>query len=196
VAVQQPRVRRPRSSIVVRRRARGRLAASLGRGGGVNFDELARKVDLLSIQQEIERRIYQMGYHLEDGDFGAVGDLLAHATFGADRIGRRAFRGRDEIREQYQRTNIVYPEGGRRTKEIYSNIVVEIDLDGGTATSTTSFTVAQQVPGEPFSLLVAGRYEDEWERVDSTWRWVDRYVVAQYSNDLGKHMHSGTQPYN
>ena len=36
---------------------------------------------------------FQMGYRLEDGDFDAVGDLLAHATFGADRIGRE-FSGR------------------------------------------------------------------------------------------------------
>lgn len=159
-------------------------------------DSLERKVDLLVSQREIEQLIFRMGYHLEAGEFDAVGELLQHATFGADRIGRRAFRGRDEIRDQYRRTNIVYPEGGRRTKEIYTNILVEIDLDAGRARSTTSFTVAQQIPGGRFELLVAGRYEDEWERVDGAWRWSDRYIVAQYHNDLSRHMHSGTQPYN
>jgi len=159
-------------------------------------DDIERKVDLLVSQREIEQLIFRMGYHLEAGDFDAVAELLQHATFGADRIGRKAFRGREEIRDQYRRTNIVYPEGGRRTKEIYTNILIDIDLDAGTARSTTSFTVAQQVPGERFELLVAGRYEDEWERVDGAWRWSDRYIVAQYHNDLGRHMHSGTQPYN
>ena len=158
--------------------------------------ELARNVDLLVSHREIEQQIYRMGYALEAGDFDMVGELLQHATFGADRIGRRAFRGRDEIRDQYRRTNIVYPEGGRRTKEIYTNVLVDIDLDSGTARSTTSFTVAQQVPGERFDLLVAGRYEDEWQRFDGTWQWADRYIVAQYHNDLDRHMHSGTQPYN
>jgi hypothetical protein len=43
---------------------------------------------------------------------------------------------------------------------------------------------------------VAGRYEDEWERVDGTWRWSDRYIVVQYKNDLDHHMHPGSQPYN
>jgi hypothetical protein len=162
----------------------------------VDANQLARTVDLLASHREIEQQIYRMGYHLEAGEFEAVGDLLAHATLGADKIGRRMFRGRDEIRDQYARTNIVYPEGGRRTKEVYSNVVIDIDLDRGTATSTTSFTVAQQIPGEAFELLVAGRYEDEWERVDGSWRWSDRYIVAQYHNDLNKHMHSGSQPYN
>ena len=160
------------------------------------MSDLARTVELLASHREIEQQIYRMGYHLEAGDFEAVGELLQHATFGADRIGRKVFRGREEIRDQYRRTNIVYPEGGRRTKEIYTNVLVDIDLDAGTARSTTSFTVAQQVPGERFELLVAGRYEDEWERVDGAWRWTDRYIVAQYHNELGKHMHPGSQPYN
>ena len=160
------------------------------------IDELTGTVDLLASHREIEQQIYRMGYHLEAGEFDAIGELLGHATFGADKIGRKMFRGKDEIAAQYARTNIVYPEGGRRTKEIYSNVVIDIDLDAGLATSVTSFTVAQQVPGGPFELLVAGRYEDEWERVDGRWRWSDRYIVAQYHNDLDKHMFSGSQPYN
>jgi hypothetical protein len=159
-------------------------------------DELARTVELLAAQREIEQQIYRMGYLLEAGDFDGVGELLAHATFGADKIGRKVFTGRDEITAQYARTNIVYPEGGRRTKEIYTNVLVDIDLDAASARSVTSFTVAQQVPGGPFELLVAGRYEDEWSRVDGRWRWTDRYVVAQYHNDLDRHMHAGSQPYN
>ena len=159
-------------------------------------DEVVRSLDLLSSHREIEQLIYRMGYHLEAGEFDAVGELLAHATFGADKIGRRMFTGKDEITAQYARTNIVYPEGGRRTKEIYTNVLVDLDLDANTARSVTSFTVAQQVPGARFELLVAGRYEDEWERVDGRWRWSDRYVVAQYHNDLNRHMRSGTQPYN
>ena len=157
---------------------------------------IARQIDLLSSHREIERQIYLIGYHLEAGEFAEMAEILSHATFEADKIGRGAFKGRDQIRQQYERTNMVYPEGGRRTKEVYSNILIDIDLDASKAASTTSFTVAQQVPGGPFDLLVAGRYEDEWERVDGKWRCSDRYVFAQYHNNLDKHMHSGSQPYN
>jgi hypothetical protein len=158
--------------------------------------ELARKVDLVWSQREIERMIYAVGYAIEDGDFQRVGDVMGDATFGADLIGRKAFRGGDEIRDQYARTNIVYPDRGRGSKEIYHNILVDIDLHRGTATSVTSYTVAHQPPGDPFELIVAGKYEDEWERRDGAWHWVDRYIVVQYRNSLDKHMQSGTQPYN
>jgi hypothetical protein len=161
-------------------------------------DPLERRVALLDAHRQIEQKIYQMGYALEDGDFERVGELLRHATYGADRIGRRAFRGKNEIRDQYVRTNITYPGHGRATREMYTNVVIDVDLDTGAARSTTAYTVAQQTPdGEsPFALLVAGRYEDEWTLVDDDWRWSDRYVVVQFKNDLDRHMEPGSQPYN
>jgi hypothetical protein len=153
------------------------------------------RVQRLIAQHEIERQIYQMGYHLEDGDFEAVADLLAHATFGADIIGRAAFRGREEIRQQYERTNVTYADRGRATKEIYSNVLVDIDLESGRATSVTSYTVAQQPPGDSFALIVAGRYEDQWRRVDTAWQWADRYIRVQYRNNLDRHMHADQHPW-
>jgi SnoaL-like domain len=158
--------------------------------------DIAKQVDLLTSQRQIERMIYEVGYALEAGDFARVGELMGDATMGADRIGRKAFRGAKEIRDQYSRTNVVYPGRGRASKEIYHNVVVDIDLDANRARSVTSYTVAHQAPGEQFALIVAGRYEDEWERVEGTWRWYDRYIVVQYKNDLDRHMRPGSQPYN
>ena len=164
----------------------------------MSSEEHQRDIRLLCAHRAIEQKIYRMGYALEDGDFALVGELLQHSTLGADMIGRRAFTGRDEIRGQYERTNIVYPGKGRATREMYTNVVIDIDLDAGTARSTTMYTVAQQIPdsGEPFAMLVAGRYEDEWAVIEGDWHWTDRFVVVQFKNDLNRHMHTGSQPYN
>lgn len=161
-------------------------------------ESLANTVARLEAHRQIEQQIYRMGYALEDGDFERAGELLRHATFGADKIGRRAFEGREQIRDQYLRTNITYPGHGRATREVYTNVVIDVDLDAKTARSTTAYTVAQQKPdGEsPFELLVAGRYEDEWACVEGEWRWTDRYIVVQFKNDLDQHMTPGSQPYN
>jgi len=161
-------------------------------------DVLARQVALLSAHREIEQKIYRMGYALERGDFDLVGELLRHATFGADRIGRRVRKGRDEIRAQYTSTNITYPGHGRATRELYTNVLIDVDLDAGTAKSTTAYTVAQQTPDgvSPFGLLVAGRYEDEWGLIEGEWHWTDRYIVVQFKNSLDSHMTPGSQPYN
>lgn len=160
--------------------------------------DLERKIDLLLAHREIEQQIYRMGYALEDGDFVTVGYLLRHATFGADMIGRKMFTGEDEIRGQYERTNITYPGKGRATREMYDNVVIDIDVDAATAKSTTMYTVAQQIPNtdNPFALLVAGRYVDEWACIDGAWVFTDRFVEVQFKNDLDQHMHRGSQPYN
>ena len=159
------------------------------------MEDLERGVAWLLARMEIVQQIYRMGYFLEDGDFDGVAELLKDATFGADIIGRKVFRGRDEIGDQYRRTNVTYPGQGRATKEVYSNVLVDIDLEAGTARSTTNYTVAQQPPGQPFGLLVAGRYEDEWQRVAGRWQWSDRYIKVQFRNDLARHMHPGSHPW-
>jgi hypothetical protein len=159
---------------------------------------MSRRVALLEAHRQIEQKIYRMGYALENGDFELVGELLRHATFGADRLGRKIMKGRDAIRDQYTRTNITYPGQGRATREMYTNVLIEIDLDAGTARSKTAYTVAQQIPGvgSRFELLVAGRYEDEWAVVEGEWAWTDRFIVVQFKNDLDRHMAPGSQPYN
>ena len=161
-------------------------------------DSLTREVALLAAHREIEQKIYRMGYALERGDFELVGELLRHASFGADRLGRRIRKGKQEIRDQYLNTNITYPGHGRATRELYTNVLIEIDLEAGTAKSTTAYTVAQQIPNgvDRFELLVAGRYEDEWAVVEGEWQWTDRFIVVQFKNDLDGHMASGSQPYN
>ena len=157
-----------------------------------------RDLALLAAHRQIEQKIYRMGYALENGDFELVGELLRHATFGADRLGRKIMQGSQAIRDQYTRTNISYPGHGRATRELYTNVLIEIDLDTGTARSKTAYTVAQQIPetDSRFELLVAGRYEDEWTRIEGEWHWTDRYIVVQFKNDLDRHMASGSQPYN
>lgn len=161
-------------------------------------DPQSREIECLIAHCQIEQKIYRMGYALEDGDFELVGELLRHATFGADRIGRKILKGSQAIRDQYARTNITYPGHGRATREMYTNVLIEIDLDAETARSTTAYTVAQQIPDADsrFELLVAGRYEDEWARIEGEWHWTDRFIVVQFKNDLDRHMASGSQPYN
>jgi hypothetical protein len=158
--------------------------------------ELERRLELLEAERAITRMIYQVGYAIEDGNFALVGEVMGDATLGADMIGREVFKGSKEITGQYERTNITYPGRGRATKEVYTNILIDVDLDAGLASSVTSYTVPQQPPDAKFELIVAGRYEDKWRRVDGRWVWRDRYVIVQFKGDLNRHMHTGSQPYN
>jgi hypothetical protein len=85
-------------------------------------DSTTRSLALLCAHREIEQKIYRMGYALENGDYELVGQLLRHPTFGADRLGRRIRKGKQEIRDQYTTMKITYPGHGRATREMYTQV--------------------------------------------------------------------------
>ncbi len=162
------------------------------------IEDLTRRIEVLESREQILRRLYESGYAIQAADFDELGRLMREVTLSVDRPGLPVIHGGDAIRDRYRATNKTYPGHGRAAKEIYHNIIVDVDPGAGTAQSLTSYTVAMQVPdsGAPFELLVAGRYEDRWRRVEGDWVWTHRHIAVEFMNDLDRHMHPGTQPYN
>ena len=140
--------------------------------------------------REISNLVYRFGYLLDQADFEGIGDLLAHATFGSDLLGRAAFRGKDEIVEQFRRTSP--PEGVKRTKQFYSNMIV--DLDGDQATAVCNFLVLQATETLPLQPIVCGHFEDSFERVDGAWRFTERYNVVELMGNMSQRLFEGTLP--
>jgi hypothetical protein len=70
-----------------------------------------------------------------------------------------------------------------------TNVVVEVDDDGRSATARTYFTVLQAVPGV-FSLqpIIAGRYRDTFARTDGSWRFSHRHMLVDLVGDMSQHM--------
>ena len=62
---------------------------------------MAHQDDDLRATLEISRLVYRYGYLLDAADFVGIAELLAHATFGSDRLGRAAFRGRARPRPRH-----------------------------------------------------------------------------------------------
>jgi len=147
--------------------------------------------DIARSEQEIAKLIHRYGYLLDAADFEGIATLLAHSSFGSDKLGRAAFRGHDEILAQFERTSI--PEGTRRTKQIYSNVIV--DVDGDRATSLSNFLVLQATATMPLQPIVCGRFEDAFERASGGWRFAERYIVVELVGNLSERLYEGTQPY-
>lgn len=140
--------------------------------------------------REISNLVYRFGYCLDKADFEGIGDLLAHSTFGSDLLGRAAFRGKDEVVEQFRRTSPA--EGVRRTKQIYSNMIV--DLNGEQATAMCNFLVLQATETLPLQPIVCGHFEDSFERVDGVWRFTERYNVVELMGNMSERLFEGTLP--
>jgi hypothetical protein len=139
-------------------------------------------------QLAIADLVYDYAERIDVGDYEGVADLLAHAELTGD--GMEPVRGRDAILAMYERTARRYPDDGTpKTKHVTTNLRVHVDSSMGRATARSYFTVFQAVPGElALQPVIAGRYADDFERVDGSWRFSRRAFTADLVGDLSKHM--------
>lgn len=121
---------------------------------------------------------------LDAGDLDGVAELFAHATW---RTAERAdvLRGAEQVRHAYD--GVILYDGVPRTKHVVSNVSV---ISDGTpvASARSYFTVLQALPELPLQPILAGRYHDEFERVDGEWRFTDRLILPDLVGDLSMHM--------
>jgi 3-phenylpropionate/cinnamic acid dioxygenase small subunit len=133
----------------------------------------------------IQNLIARYAELVDDGDFAAVGMLLADATFtGA----AGSVSGRDAIENMLRDSLIVYDDGTPRTKHITTNVAIEIDEESGTAVSRSYFTALQALPDLTLQPIVSGRYQDRFERQDGRWRFVERRVLTDLVGDMSRHL--------
>jgi ketosteroid isomerase-like protein len=139
-----------------------------------------------SDRDEIVELISSYAERLDEGDFEGVADLFTHATFRSDRR-PEVRRGRDEILAVYRSTVATY-DGKPATKHVTTNVIVEVDPGGETASARSYFTVFQARPELPLQPIIAGRYHDRFARRGGRWRFADRLVLMDLVGDLRLHL--------
>jgi ketosteroid isomerase-like protein len=135
-------------------------------------------------EREIRALLNAYCERLDAGDFDGVADLFRDGVFRSPR--GTNLEGADAVRSQYDAV-IRYEDGTPRTKHVLGTVIVEADDDADTASARCAFTVFQAVDGPPQPVLT-GRYHDQFERVDGTWRWRERFVYPDLEGDLSRHM--------
>jgi 3-phenylpropionate/cinnamic acid dioxygenase small subunit len=138
-----------------------------------------------SAARAIENLIATYAELVDDGEFAAVGVLLADAEFTG---GAGSLSGADAIEGMLRDNLIVYDDGTPRTKHVTTNVAIEVDDEAGTAVSRSYFTVLQALPDMALQPIVAGRYHDRFERHDGRWRFVERRVRTDLVGDASRHL--------
>ncbi len=136
----------------------------------------------------IERIVYAYADRVDHGDFVGMAELFRHATYkggGPDDPGVFGSEPMLAIQEQFIRK---YPDGTPRTKHVITNLVVDADEKAGSASARSYFTVLQQVDDFPLQVVVAGRYHDQFERVDEEWRLTERIILCDLIGDVSRHL--------
>lgn len=141
----------------------------------------------LSAEREITRLIATYCHLLDSGKFDAVARLLQHATFD---VSGSTVEGQAAIAQYLDAGIQRHDDGTPRTWHVVSNILIDVDLEQDSATSTSYFTVHQELSGLPLQAICTGHYRDSFARHEGGWRFVRRAVSAHLIGNLAFHVAS------
>ena len=124
-------------------------------------------------------------WHMDRGEFEALGALFAHASMGDGTTPDGPMvSGADAVAALYRDGCILY-DGIPRTKHVCTNAIIEFYDDR--ATSRSCFLVEQQLEDLPLQPIVGGRYHDRFERVDGEWHFAERRFFVDLVGDVSRH---------
>ena len=134
--------------------------------------------------------VYGYAEAVDAGDFAAAAALFEHASFRGV-AGRTVHtrQGSAEVQAQFEQLVKLQDDGTPGTKHVTTNLVIAPSGDAGTATCSSYFTVLQAAPGPSIEVIVAGRYEDTFERdASGHWRFAERLIRSDQVGDVSRHL--------
>jgi 3-phenylpropionate/cinnamic acid dioxygenase small subunit len=138
----------------------------------------------VTAEVEIANLLYGYAEYMDAGDFAGAARLFAHARL---HVGPDQDVDADTMLSLWQQMVIVYPDGTPRTKHVITNPIIDVVAD--TATCRSYYTVLQQTEDFPLQVIVGGRYDDRFERVDGRWRFAYRdYTMMDHLGDVSHHL--------
>lgn len=135
---------------------------------------------------EIQRLMAEYCYRIDDGDLSGFANLFKHGSWTVLGDPAGGDTGAEEVLSTLQ--NIILYDGKPNTKHVMSNVRIDVDAGGQTATAISYITVFQAVPPEfPLQPIFLGRYDDRFEKIDGEWCFRARDISPDLPGDLGHH---------
>jgi hypothetical protein len=145
--------------------------------------------------QLILNLLYTYAERIDGGDLDGAAALFEHARVKvADGDDGAVTVDAAGVRAIWEGFIALYPDGTPRTKHVITNPIVTIDDAGTSATCRSYYTVLQQTDDFPLQAVCAGRYHDEFEKVDGQWRYRFRdYSLLDLVGDFRAHAKPGAR---
>lgn len=140
---------------------------------------------------QIQNLLHRYAHVMDQADFDGVGQIFAHADVylpGEAGTFRKDPRG---LADLFKRWNRVYTDTGTmRTRHITTNLIIEDD-GPSRAKGQCYVLVVQAAPGFPLQPVIAGTYNDKFEKVGGVWRFTERreeFKNFELVGDLSHHL--------
>ena len=139
----------------------------------------------------IKNVIYQYADFLDRGDLQGVASMFSHGKIiTSDATGQEhRVAGVDAVYAMYRSFTRLYEDNGTpHTKHMTSNVIVQVDTTGVTASAQAYAVVFQAVDDFPLQPIIGVRYNDTFEKAGQVWRFSERNIQPHLYGDLGRHL--------
>jgi ketosteroid isomerase-like protein len=134
-------------------------------------------------QWQISNLIARYAELLNLGQIDEVAALFRHGRI-TSTMNSDVHEGSEAVAAMY-RESVVLPERVPDTLIFTTNL--QIHVDGDTATSKAYFMAVHQGSGT-VDVVLAGRYHDEFRRIDGDWWFDHRHMIPDLVGDLSTHL--------
>ena len=137
----------------------------------------------------IQNMLHLYSEAVDNGEFDAVGEMFRHAdVYFPGEDGPSVKAGSGDFGKHLHKWTRVFPETGNpRTRHLCTNLIIEFD-DETHARTRSYFVVFQGTDDLPLQPIITGGYHDRLEKVDGTWRFVERRELVGQTGDLSAHL--------
>lgn len=133
----------------------------------------------------IRRLMNEYCYSVDRGDLDGFAALFENGTLEIVGDPGGPMHGRQAVRAMLD--NVTLYDGITHTKHVMSNVQIEVDESGRSATAQCYITLFQALPDFPLQAIFIGHYRDTFERVDDKWRFSSRSISPDLIGDLSRH---------
>jgi hypothetical protein len=142
-------------------------------------------------ERAITNLVHALAEAIDDADGDRIEALFGDGTF--TMAGGRPREGGAAFRQVIEQGMLTY-DGSPRTAHQVTNLTIEVDPGGRSASGEARITVYQQVPATgdraafPLQAVLVGRYQDRYHRdADGTWRFTSRVMHVDLVGDTSRH---------
>jgi hypothetical protein len=122
--------------------------------------------------------------HIYDsGDFDRYGELF---RYGEIENSTSHFTSTKALADHH-RNNTPLFDGKPNTRHVTTNVCIDVDPGGMTASAVSYVTVFQAAPSFPLQAIFVGSYHDKFHKIDGKWWFKSRQVEPFLVGELSKH---------